>query len=124
MVNELTCPNCSTMMRTNQRYGVDIDFCPSCKGIWLDRGEIEKIANASKKYDEDPAYSNERPAYSNERPAYSNERPGNYDDHPREIRKNRNDDDYDHDDDYRYKSSQYGYKKKKRGFFTDFFDFD
>ena len=125
MVNELTCPNCSTMMRTNQRYGVDIDFCPSCKGIWLDRGEIEKIANASKRYDEDPAYSNERPAYSNERPAYSNERPVNYDDHPREIRKYRNDDDnYEHDDDYRYKSSQYGYKKKKRGFFTDFFDFD
>ena len=124
MVNELTCPNCSTMMRTNQRYGVDIDFCTSCKGIWLDRGEIEKIANASKRYDEDPAYSNERPAYSNERPAYSNERAGNYDDHPREIRKYRNDDDYDHDDDYRYKSSQYGYKKKKRGFLTDFFDFD
>ncbi len=117
MVNELTCPNCSTMMRTNQRYGVYIDFCPSCKGIWLDRGEIEKIANASKRYDEDPAYSNERPAYSNERP-------GNYDDHPREIRKYRNDDDYDHDDNYRYKSSQYGYKKKKRGFLTDFFDFD
>jgi uncharacterized protein len=131
MVNELTCPNCSTMMRTNQRYGVDIDFCTSCKGIWLDRGEIEKIANASKRYDEDPAYSNERPAYSNERPAYSNERPAysnerpaNYDDHPKEIRKYRNDDDYDHDDDYRYKSSQYGYKKKKRGFLTDFFDFD
>ena len=59
MVNELTCPNCSTMMRANQRYGVDIDFCPSCKGIWLDRGEIEKIANASKRYDEDPAYSND-----------------------------------------------------------------
>jgi Zn-finger nucleic acid-binding protein len=114
MVNELTCPNCSTMMRTNQRYGVDIDFCPSCKGIWLDRGEIEKIANASKRYDEDPAYSNERPAYSNERPR-------NYDDYPREVRKYQNDDDYDH---HRYDSSQYGYKKKKRGFFTDFFDFD
>ena len=100
-------------MRANQRYGVDIDFCPSCKGIWLDRGEIEKIANASKKYDEDPAYSNG--------PAYSNERLGNYDDYPREVRKYRSDDDYDH---HRYESSQYGYKKKKRGFFTDFFDFD
>lgn len=81
------------MMRVNQRYGVDIDFCPSCKGIWLDRGEIDKIANASKRYDEDPTYSSEHP--------------GNYDD-------------YDH---HRYESSQYGYKKKKRGFFTDFFDF-
>ena len=114
MVNELTCPNCSTMMRDNQRYGVDIDFCPSCKGIWLDRGEIEKIANASKRYDEDPTYSNERPTYSNERP-------GNYDDYSREVRKYRSDEDYDH---HRYESSQYGYKKKKRGFFTDFFDFD
>jgi uncharacterized protein len=116
MVNELTCPNCSTMMRANQRYGVDIDFCPSCKGIWLDRGEIEKIANASKRYDEDPAYSNDRPAYSNDRP-------GNYDNYPKEVRKypKYDNDDYDH---HRYESSQYGYKKKKRGFFTDFFDFD
>jgi uncharacterized protein len=103
------------MMRTNQRYGVDIDFCPSCKGIWLDRGEIEKIANASKRYDEDPAYSNDRPAYSNDRP-------GNYDNYPKEVRKYpKYDEDYDH---HRYESSQYGYKKKKRGFFTDFFDFD
>jgi Zn-finger nucleic acid-binding protein len=111
------------MMRANQRYGVDIDFCPSCKGIWLDRGEIEKIANASKRYDEDPAYSNDRPAYSNDRPAYSNDRPGNYDNYPKEVRKypKYDDDDYDH---HRYESSQYGYKKKKRGFFTDFFDFD
>lgn len=106
MVNELTCPNCSTMMRVNQRYGVDIDFCPSYKGIWLDSGEIDKIANASKRYDEDHTYSNEHP--------------GNYDDYPTEVRKYRNDDDYDH---HRYESSQYGYKKKKRGFFTDFFDF-
>jgi uncharacterized protein len=104
------------MMRANQRYGVDIDFCPSCKGIWLDRGEIEKIANASKRYDEDPAYSNDRPAYSNDRP-------GNYDNYPKEVRKypKYDNDDYDH---HRYESSQYGYKKKKRGFFTDFFDFD
>jgi len=94
------------MMRVNQRYGVDIDFCPSCKGIWLDRGEIDKIADASKIYAEDPTYSNEHP--------------GNYDDYPKEVRRYRNDDDYDH---HRYESSQYGYKKKKRGFFTDFFDF-
>ena len=108
MVNELTCPNCSTMMRVNQRYGVDIDFCPSCKGIWLDRGEIDKIANASKRYDEDPAYSNEHP--------------GNYDDSPGEVRKYRNDD----DDEIIIGMNLVNMitKKKKRGFFTDFFDFD
>jgi Zn-finger nucleic acid-binding protein len=27
-----------------QRYEVNIDYCPSCKGVWLDRGEIDKIA--------------------------------------------------------------------------------
>jgi uncharacterized protein len=29
---------------TTARYEVDIDYCPSCKGVWLDRGEIDKIA--------------------------------------------------------------------------------
>jgi Zn-finger nucleic acid-binding protein len=31
-------------MQIMQRYEVDIDYCPSCKGVWLDRGEIDKIA--------------------------------------------------------------------------------
>ncbi len=110
MVNELTCPNCSTMMRTNQRYGVDIDFCPSCKGVWLDRGEIEKIANASKRYDEDPVYSNERA--------------GNHEGQPREIRRYQSNDYHDENDYNDIKSRNYGYRKKKRGFFNDFFDFD
>ena len=30
-------------MRLMQRYDADIDYCPSCKGVWLDRGEIAKI---------------------------------------------------------------------------------
>lgn len=40
----MKCPNCSTQMQLMQRYEVDIDYCPSCKGVWLDRGEIDKIA--------------------------------------------------------------------------------
>jgi Zn-finger nucleic acid-binding protein len=40
----MKCPNCSTQMQLMQRYEVDIDYCTSCKGVWLDRGEIDKIA--------------------------------------------------------------------------------
>ena len=40
----MQCPNCFAQMQIMQRYEVDIDYCPSCKGVWLDRGEIDKIA--------------------------------------------------------------------------------
>jgi Zn-finger nucleic acid-binding protein len=33
-----------------QRYEVDIDYCPPCKGVWLDRGEIDKIAKIQSSY--------------------------------------------------------------------------
>jgi hypothetical protein len=33
-------------MQEISRYDADIDYCPSCKGVWLDRGEIDKIAMA------------------------------------------------------------------------------
>jgi Zn-finger nucleic acid-binding protein len=46
----LQCPNCSAEMQLMQKYEVDIDYCPRCKGIWLDRGEIDKIANIQEKY--------------------------------------------------------------------------
>jgi Zn-finger nucleic acid-binding protein len=36
-------PNCSAEMQLMQKYEVDIDYCPKCKGVWLDRGEIDKI---------------------------------------------------------------------------------
>ena len=49
----INCINCSTPMQEIRRYDANIDYCPSCKGIWLDRGEIEKITIAQNKLDED-----------------------------------------------------------------------
>jgi uncharacterized protein len=49
----LICPNCSSEMNIANRFGVEIDHCPRCKGIWLDRGELEKIANIQDRYEED-----------------------------------------------------------------------
>ncbi|MFA0758306.1 MAG: hypothetical protein NOOUEUKL_000964 [Candidatus Fervidibacter sp.] len=39
----LQCPVCGTAMREIERFGVLVDICPSCKGVWLDRGELDKI---------------------------------------------------------------------------------
>lgn len=39
----MDCPNCGATMRERDRAGVKIDFCPDCKGVWLDRGELDKI---------------------------------------------------------------------------------
>ncbi|HEY3378005.1 MAG TPA: zf-TFIIB domain-containing protein [Armatimonadota bacterium] len=39
----MNCPVCDAPLRAIQKYGVEIDICPGCKGVWLDRGELEKI---------------------------------------------------------------------------------
>lgn len=38
------CPTCTTTpLILAQRQGVEIDFCPHCRGVWMDRGELEKL---------------------------------------------------------------------------------
>ncbi len=37
------CPNDNSQMQKIAREGVDIDICPTCKGVWLDRGELDKL---------------------------------------------------------------------------------
>jgi uncharacterized protein len=49
----LICPNCSSEMNIANKFGVEIDHCPRCKGVWLDRGELEKITNIQDRYEED-----------------------------------------------------------------------
>ena len=39
----MKCPVCDIEMRVSDREGVEIDHCPQCRGVWLDRGELEKI---------------------------------------------------------------------------------
>jgi len=42
-VASMLCPHCKTGLLMSDRSGVEIDFCPSCRGVWLDRGELDKI---------------------------------------------------------------------------------
>ncbi|HVL41389.1 MAG TPA: zf-TFIIB domain-containing protein, partial [Brevundimonas sp.] len=39
----LMCPNDNAAMQTLERGGVQFDMCPSCRGVWLDLGELEKL---------------------------------------------------------------------------------
>lgn len=43
----MQCPIDGTTLQIAERQGVEIDFCPQCRGVWLDRGELDKIIDRS-----------------------------------------------------------------------------
>ncbi len=43
----MLCPNDSEVLVMTERNGVEIDYCPKCRGVWLDRGELDKIIERS-----------------------------------------------------------------------------
>ncbi len=56
----MKCPVCTGVdLKIAERQGVEIDYCPECRGIWLDRGELDKIIDRS--YAQQPAYSQPEP---------------------------------------------------------------
>lgn len=48
----MLCPQCpNTMLVMADRSGIEIDYCPKCRGVWLDRGELDKIVERSTQMD-------------------------------------------------------------------------
>lgn len=43
----LLCPACKVVLLMSDRQGIEVDFCPNCRGVWLDRGELDKIIERS-----------------------------------------------------------------------------
>lgn len=43
----MNCPICNIQLVMSERQGIEIDYCPQCRGIWLDRGELDKIIQRS-----------------------------------------------------------------------------
>ena len=43
----MLCPHCQVPLGMSDRQGIEIDFCPQCRGVWLDRGELDKIIERS-----------------------------------------------------------------------------
>ena len=54
----LMCPNCNASMTEVKRDDVAFDMCPTCRGVWLDRGELEKIIAGAR--DERAAFEQDR----------------------------------------------------------------
>jgi Zn-finger nucleic acid-binding protein len=48
----MECPVCKqTTLLMMERQGIEIDYCPTCRGVWLDRGELDKIIERSQSYE-------------------------------------------------------------------------
>lgn len=97
------------------RQGIEIDYCPQCRGVWLDRGELDKLIERSAT----PEPQGSSAGATTQPLTYPQERP-RYDEHDRDYDNYRQDrprhDEHDRD---------YDRKKKKRGnFLEDLFDFD
>ena len=65
----MKCPVCTdSTLAMSERQGVEIDYCPKCRGVWLDRGELDKLVQLGSRQDEAPpqrAAESRRPDFEN-----------------------------------------------------------
>lgn len=83
----MLCPVCAIELRMSERKGIEIDYCPQCRGVWLDRGELDKIIERTHDAFEKPRKKDYKPTYRSEyhRPDVSYEKRKN--DHKSKKRK-------------------------------------
>jgi Zn-finger nucleic acid-binding protein len=63
------CPRCGVGLAMTERQGIEIDYCPQCRGVWLDRGELDKILERSATAPEPPGPAAQQPEGGWSRPA-------------------------------------------------------
>jgi hypothetical protein len=68
----MKCPVCKDVnLVMSERQGVEIDYCPECRGVWLDRGELDKVIERSRPQEQPaPAPHHAPPAGSGHQPGY------------------------------------------------------
>ena len=97
----MKCPACpDTDLVMTDRQGIEIDYCPKCRGVWLDRGELDKIIERSATAEAPSAARDERSR-------------SDRDDDDRNRRRGRDDDDDDDDD--RRRGRSYDDDDRRRG---------
>lgn len=118
----MDCPVCKNVsLVMSERQGIEIDYCPNCRGVWLDRGELDKIierstqgapaqaaaaAPSATQFGHQPQRAPE-PRYQQPDPRYQQPDPR-----------------YQQHGGYSHGHGSYPHKKKKEGFLSDLFDFD
>ena len=112
MATDLVCPKCQGLMRTYERSGVTVDQCADCRGIFLDRGELERLVDAEQGWQRSHSTGRDRDRdYERER---ERERGPSF---PMPFG-----DRYDDDDDDHRRYSQGSHKRRKKSFFDELFD--
>ncbi|WP_285490087.1 zf-TFIIB domain-containing protein [Amycolatopsis taiwanensis] len=112
----MICPKCQNVMRTVDKNGVHIEQCDGCRGIFLDRGELEQIAGAERAYyGSPPPYRGEMPHYGDSPRPYR----GGHGDSPRPYRGGYRDSPRPYYDD---SPRPYQHGRRKRGFLENLFD--
>jgi Zn-finger nucleic acid-binding protein len=43
----MNCPTCNVELRMGDRFGVEVNYCPQCRGVWLERGALDKVVERS-----------------------------------------------------------------------------
>ncbi len=99
----MKCPNCEETLVMTERQGVEIDYCPKCRGVWLDKGELDKIIEKSSYAESSPQLKQQ-----DEKRGWQN------DDDDDEGFFNQNRDD----------KNRTGRNRRKGGFLGNLFDFD
>jgi Zn-finger nucleic acid-binding protein len=56
----MQCPVDDAVLQRIERQGVEIDYCPQCRGVWLDRGELDKLIERSCTFEPASAHSSDR----------------------------------------------------------------
>lgn len=101
----MLCPRCEVVELTMaDRQGIEVDYCRACRGVWLDRDELDKVIERSMQYNPAPAQA-PRPAERDRKEYRRSE-----DDYDRHKRR---DDDYD---------DRKGKGKRREGFLGEIFD--
>jgi Zn-finger nucleic acid-binding protein len=124
----MKCPHCAVNLLMSERHGIEVDYCPECRGVWLDRGELDKIlernqaefagADVPVAPSPPPSARGDHDRDDRDRDRYRNDR----DDRDR-YRDDRDRDDRRHEERRGYEGAAYKKKKKKSSFLEDLFEF-
>lgn len=94
----MNCPIDNTQLAMSDRNGIEIDYCPSCRGVWLDRGELDKIIERDMSLKTEPNHFRQGEQPGTSAPSYDNKS-------------------------HEYKHTDQRGKKRKESFLGDLFDF-
>lgn len=96
----MACPVDGTTLTMSERSGIEIDYCPTCRGVWLDRGELDKIIERNAETGAPPAQAQQPQAQQQSQAPWGQQQP------------------------YRGGDDRYGHKphKRRKGFLEELFD--